>query len=171
MSNPRLILTAPRLQDVEQLPPDTPIDPTFNPSVTIGWLLDQLHQGRLPEAPATTPQMRADIARNLMVSSVPYDSVPLVGCQAVSASQNATLERGDQLVVANASARWQLRWDMTWSSSAELHAAPYVPAVLVALSGPLHVHLEVADATRLFDLCVRRSGSVAGAGRATAFDH
>jgi len=91
----QMILSLPRLPSAARAPRSLEPDPSLSPWVTVGWLVDTLHEGR---APAPRPLTRAERAEyQLRLSVQELDGGRNRVCQALRRPLERTLQRGDAI--------------------------------------------------------------------------
>jgi hypothetical protein len=87
------VLTAPRVPIAKELPRSVPLA-TFLP---LGWMLDSLPSGRIPQPPPRTPTQIANVS--LQLALPPTDDATGAACATLDAPIERVLARGDRLTV------------------------------------------------------------------------
>jgi hypothetical protein len=98
------ILSLPRQPLAREVPRSLrPVQPSA-PEVTLGWLLDGVADGRIPEPPAPTASERATYELLLSLSQAPARR-PLEGCRPLERPVQRTLRAGDAIGIRNGEVR------------------------------------------------------------------
>jgi hypothetical protein len=129
------ILTAPRLPLARQLPRSV----ALAPQLSLGWLIDSLPSGRIPEPARRPPSAIADETLALaLAASSPPQTRP---CKTLVRPVVRTMQKGDRLTLQDANAV------VTYLPNGSAPSAPkrLTPSTFVALAGPLQLRFAQAD--------------------------
>jgi hypothetical protein len=129
------ILTAPRLPIARQLPRSL----TLAPELTLGWLIDSLPSGRIPQ-----PGPRAPVAisnQTLALALAPSNTLQTTPCQALLRPVTLALQKGRRLTLHGGNATVVYLPDQGVPSA----PAPITPSTFVALAGPLRLRVTPAN--------------------------
>jgi len=143
-----LVLSAPRLPLAHQLPRDLSVSILGGGGPPLGWLLDSLPSGRIPAAPALTPESTATETLTLALRRT--RAAPPRRCTTVTRPTNAVLTKGGVLGVRSHAV------DVVYLPSDDVTSLPRRLPVgsVVALAGPLRLRiLPVAHAGRPAVVC------------------
>jgi hypothetical protein len=128
------ILSAARNPIAKHLPRTSQVYP-FSPGLTMGWLLDGIPSGRVPDPGPLSPYERAN--QTLILAVRPSGGVPTLRCRPLRAASERVLVKGDALRAASG------RVDVTYlapggarSASIRLASKP-----MLVFAGPLRVQL------------------------------
>ncbi len=123
------ILTAPRLPIADQLPRSLVVAPDLQ----IGWLIDNLGSGRIPEPGPGTP---ADIATYTLKLALAHSKGPAAPhCRTVAHEVVRVLEKGQSMTLKEGNAAIRLVPEVGAPSRPSL----LVPGTVKALAGPLRI--------------------------------
>jgi hypothetical protein len=129
------ILTAPRLPLARQLPRSV----TLAPRLTLGWLIDSLPSGRLPQPPARASASIANVT--LALALAPSNTPQTTNCEPLLRPVVRTLQKGERLTLRSGNATVVYVPD----GSAPSTPKPITPATFVALAGPLQLRIAPAN--------------------------
>lgn len=143
-SNKYLILSAARLPLANQLPRSLLVGSPFTGGPTLGWLLDNLRSGRIPEPGRLTAN---DIAtETLHLALGRSTSTQLKPCWALTRTTVRVLHKGDTLMLKAGAANIIYMP----ASGGRSRPEPFPPAVaLMALAGPLRLRLAPTPSSHL----------------------
>ncbi len=125
------ILTAPRLPLARQLPRSV----ALAPRLTLGWLIDSLPSGRIPEPPARPP---AAISNETLALALVPSNLPQTGpCETLIRPVVRTVQKDQRLTLRDANAT------VTYVPQGRAPSAPMpiTPATFIALAGPLQLRI------------------------------
>jgi hypothetical protein len=151
LGNPTLMLAFPRVPAAREVPRSLTPDPVYAREVSIGWLLDGVKSGRIPEPIRLAPQTAALATLRLSLRQTDHQSK--VGkCRRLKEPVQLRLEKGQMLGIKGGPVRVFDRAP---------HANPFSffgfdpehGETFVAEAGPVNVTLMAANPTRLVVLC------------------
>jgi hypothetical protein len=139
LGNPDLMLTLPRIPVAQDAPRGLRPAPDVAPDVTVGWLLEGVAAGRVPDPGSVSPIIRANanLRLSLLQSQRPTAAAR---CRALHAGVTRTLTKGQSVGIRGGRIRVSL-------AESPILAVSYTPRhgrTLVAVQGPLTVRMESA---------------------------
>lgn len=139
------ILTAPRLPLARRLPRSL----TLAPELTLGWLIDSLPSGRIPEPAPRSPSAIAD--ETLALALAPSSPPQTQPCETLVRPVLRAVQKGERLTLRGGTAA------VTYLPNESAPSAPkqLTPSTFVALVGPLQLRFGPVDSSgnHLATLC------------------
>jgi hypothetical protein len=152
LSYRRLVLALPRLSVARRVPRSTTLPGLayFPRSITIGWLLDGVASGRIPDAGRIEPVDAATWTLRLALSQTHASTS--AGCHSLVDTETLTLENGQSIGIVGGA----VRVVYTPGGRARSRPVPLDPLnghVLTALAGPLKLRLSSNNPARPAGVC------------------
>jgi hypothetical protein len=149
LGNPDLMLTLPQTPVAHDVPRGLRPAPDVAPDVTVGWLLDGVAAGRVPDPGRVNPAISANATLRLSLLQS-HRPTTVAHCRALHAGVTRTLTMGQAVGIRGGRIRVSL-------AASPILAVSYTPRhgrTLVAVHGPLTVRMESAVPSRkLATLC------------------
>jgi hypothetical protein len=144
----KLLFSMPRLPVADKLPRDLHPELSLAPYVSMGFLIDGVESGRIPDPGAIDPTTKA--STELKIALGPQLKHRASDCASMTAPADVQLEAGSSLRLSG-----PVTIVYTNSKGDKSPPTPYAanPRNLVAYAGPLRLRVQTTPANGTFELC------------------